>query len=288
MFEFSVRRGLCGSLFVAIAIFAATAPAFGIVVSDDPDLHEVTPTLDFDMVGKLSSAGTTSGVLIDPWHVLTAAHAVRNHLNGDVAITFTLTLSDGNHVYNVDNDNSVMHATADLAVLKLTVDTGLSGYGLYDVSTYGTEVEQEGILAGYGVSGIGVPDSTTYPKGTNRYGYNEIDDVYTESGLVYLQMDFDDPADGGGYDGLGIAKEVIFADGDSGGPTFIDDGSENLLVAGIHVRFLEEGENGSYGDTGLDVRVDTYGTWINDQIPEPVTLVLLAGGVPLVLRRKRS
>lgn len=284
MFEFSVRRGLCGSLFVAIVILAATAPASAIVVSDNPGLHEITAPSGFDMVGKLNSANGTSGVLIDPWYVLTAKHAVNNFLRDNKVITFTI----GNVAYTVDNSNSTKHATADLAVLKLTVDTGLSGYGLYDVSTYGTEVGQEGILAGYGVSGIGAPDPATYPKGTNRYGYNEIDDVYTstESGLVYLQMDFDDPADGGGYDGLGIAKEVIFADGDSGGPTFINDGSGNLLVAGIHVGF-GEGENGSYGDTGFDVRVEAYRTWITDQIPEPATLMLIAGGLPLVLGRKR-
>jgi len=271
----------------AVVFLAIATPVLGIVVSDNPVLHEVTAPSDFDMVGKVSSAGGTSGVLIDQLYVLTAAHAVKNNLNSDAAITFTL----GASVYNVDNDNSAMHAEADLAVLRLTASTGLPGYGLYDASTYGSEVGQEGVMAGFGVSGIGAPDPGTYPKGTNRYGYNEIDETVTdgETGLEYLTADFDDPSDVE-YDGLGADKEVMFADKDSGGPTFLDDGSGNLLIAGIHVALDDVDENevfGNYGDIGYDVRVDAYRAWIGEQIPEPATLGLLAAGAVFGLQRRR-
>jgi secreted trypsin-like serine protease len=82
-------------------------------------------------------------------------------------------------------------------------------------------------------------------------------------------------------------KEAMFADKDSGGPTFLDDGSENLLIAGIHLGLEVDGQTGKYGDIGLDARVSTYRDWIIDQNPEPATLMLIALGVPLVLKRKR-
>ncbi len=258
---------------VVLFLSVLLVPSYGIVVADNPDNHVVTPPSAFDMVGKLpgTAGGTTTGVLIDPWHVLTAKHAVHNYASG----TFVLDLADGSHSYswNVKSE----HSSADLAVLTLSSSTGLAGYPIY---TNNDETYKEIIMVGYGVSGIGHPDSANYPKGVvMRYGYNRVDSIYNDNGLEYLLSDFDTaPAN----------KEVMMADGDSGGPSFIDVGGV-YYIAGIHHGVSDNDDDGIYPefhDYGFDVRVSDYSDWIMQQVPEPISMLLFAVGFGLV--RKKS
>ena len=265
-----VRRILLALLLPGVLMVAAE-PSSGIVVSDDPDLHEVVAPSPYDGVGYLDRVGGSTAVLIGPWYVLTAGHCATNIEGG----TFTLHLSDGPHVYGLEE--RVIHPMADIAVIRLSADTGLPGYGLYDATD---ESGKEGILLGYGMSGVGdnvgPGGDPNYPRGINRYGYNRIDSIYADlQGVKHLQMDFDPPGSTGVFGTLGADREVMFADGDSGGPTFIESGGE-LLIAGIHVSlpFNDPNHWPEYGDIGHDVRVSSYTYWISTQmaaVPGPQT-----------------
>ena len=244
-------------------LLAAAGPAAAIVVSDDPDLHVVTAPSSYDMVGYLNTAGGTTASVVDPWFVLTAAHAV-NNISGK---TFTLYLADGTHVFSLAE--KFLHPSADLAVVRLAASTGLPGYELYDQTD---EVGRTGVLVGYGMSGTGdtVLDGgdPNYPRGTNRLGYNKIDSIYTDlDGVKHLRFDFDAPDSHGPSGTLGADREVMIAAGDSGGPLFIEG---TLLIAGVHVSVNYDDENHwpTYGDVGFDVRVSTYAAWIRSVIPD--------------------
>jgi len=260
------------ALALAILLALCAAPARGILVSDDPDLHVVTAPSEFDRVGYLSTGGGTTGMLINEWYFLTAKHAVAN-MQTTSNPRMTLHLDDGEHVYAMAEKSG--HPTADLAVVRLKASTQLAGYELY------TDIDENsliGTMVGYGMSGTGESVLTywnpsqpggdyRYPRGTLRVGYNRI---LTGSGVDYMEMDFDDPATGGFWGSLGADKEAMFGNGDSGGPTFIDDGG-TLKVAGIHSALYDVDQNGrwpDYGDIGNDVRVSTYAAWILAQMPD--------------------
>jgi len=250
------------------------APARGILVSDDPDLHEVLPPSQFDMVGYLNTGAGSTGILIDEWYFLTAKHAVAN-MYYTWNPSLILDLDDGKHWYGMAERFD--HPTADIAVVRLKKSTQMSGYELY---TDTDENGQIGTLAGYGMSGTGQSVLTywdpskpggdyRYPRGTLRMGYNRL-----LAGSDYLEIDFDDPSTGGFWGSLGADEEVMFGSGDSGGPTFIDEGG-TLKVAGVHSELFDVDGNGrwpDYGDKGRDVRVSFYAAWILGKIPnQPAT-----------------
>jgi hypothetical protein len=252
-----------------------SSSAAGIVVCNAPASHEVRPQSQFDMVGYLDSAGGTTGVLIDPYRVLTTAHAVED-ISGK---TFTLSTVDGVQVYYLTS--KMVHPSVDLVIVTLDRSTGLSGYELY---TGGAEAGKVGVLVGYGLSGTGAPDAAAYPKGTKRVGYNKINSA--TSTMFYYS--FDRPTSS---NSLGADKEAITAFGDSGGPTFIEEDGV-LKLAGIHYavsNYQNKSAYPTYGDFGYDVRVGAYASWIFQQAPEPATLTLLSVGVgALVFRRPRK
>jgi hypothetical protein len=229
------------------------------------------------MVGNMLFMGQPGGstaVLIDPWYILTAKHVLASGVMSDH--TFRLNLVDGQKDYKLTA--MFLHPTADLAVGRLDRSARLPGYPLY---TGTQEGGQAGIIVGYGISGVGGPDAN-YPRGTKRSGYNRIDAVYYDPDfcLDYLLMDFDGPNAPGPYPPgtLGLDKEVLFAPGDSGGPTFIDIGG-TLYVAGIHHSLTEGNQDNripDYTDVGWDVRVRTYAQWIASQISPLANLNLYA------------
>lgn len=269
---------------VAAAVLWLAPPAVGIVVSDDPANHEVTPPSDYDMVGLMVWRGDpgSTAILIDPWHILTAAHALYPGTLSDHR--FELHLADGTHEFQIaerfihDDYEHGVFPTVDVAVGRLDRSTGLSGYGLYALSN---EVGKIGVLVGYGMSGTGLTgQDPNYPKGTKRSGQNHIGLKYTPPGetIEYLLMDFDGPAGGGPLGGttLGAALEVMFASGDSGGPTFVSSGG-NLLVAGLNITLSDQNANGKipdFGDLGWALPVSQYRTWITNQIPPYKTLTI--------------
>jgi Trypsin len=234
----------------ALLVALVATPAIGIVVSDDPALHEVAPGLPHGMIGTINSAGDVSGVLIGPWHVLTARHA----LPSAQGKSFRMDLEGGPQSY--DFDEVYPHPTADLAVGVLSTPSPLPGYGLYTASN---EVGQEAALLGYGMSGVGRP-VVDYPRGRLRIGHNVID-IATSSALG---CDFDEPSSTGPQGSLGAGREAIQAAGDSGGALLILD-EDQWRLAGIHWAVLDADDDGvfsDYGDWGYAVRVSAFADWV--------------------------
>lgn len=208
----SLRALAVSVAFSTVAFFSSSAAA--IVVADNPAGHVVSGVSPYNMVGYYGGA---SAVLIDSTHALTAAHVASNAGLG----TMYLDLAGGRQGFSVSQVS--ICPTADLAVITLSQSTGLSGFPLY---TGTGEIGKTGILLGYGVSGTGSSDPSTYPRGTLRIGYNVIGNA---SGK-YLYMTFDAPNNKAS---LGAGMEALAAAGDSGGATLITvDGG--LYLAGIH------------------------------------------------------
>lgn len=239
------KKKLLATMAGIVVTAALTAPSMGIIVSEDPAKHLVSSSSELNMGGWLSNS--TSAVLIDPWHVLTAKHVV----SGFGTLKFTMNLPDGTKTYT--EAERFLHPTADLAVLRLSQSTGLPGYGLY---TGTDEAGKTAIIAGIGVSGIGSADASKYPRGVYRYGSNRVDTASANS----LTLDFDALGTTGTFGSLGASLEAMTALGDSGGPLWIRDPKGNLLVAGIH----NSVSGSSWGSYFVDTRVSTYATWIND------------------------
>lgn len=252
----------------------AVAPAHAIVVSDDPALHVVLdPNSSYNMVGYINQVYGATGVLIGPNMVLTAKHVVQNVPEANIGtISFTLNLPGGPRTYYASS--RAMEPDVDLALLRLTESTGMSGYGLFSGTN---EAGKTGIIVGYGTSGTGQLgwDTTNYPRGTLRWAKNKIEaesyDVYGEG---YLGFDFDGTADlpQGPWDetSLGASLEGGLAHGDSGGPLFIATNGV-LMVAGIHSYVLGAGTNaanGFYGEAGLSTRISQRQSWISEQMPD--------------------
>jgi len=261
-------------VFAAVSLIGATcASAPAIVVSDNPSAswHLVPPPSAYDGVGMLTSGGTCSAVLINPWFILTANHTLSNYQSKQ----FALDLVGGRQSFGMIE--KFEHPNVDLAVVRLKRSTEMDGYGLYRTGNPYGELGQNLYILGYGMSGtpatVGAGGDPAYPRGTKRIGQNKVNvvgDVYGD-GKEYLQYDFDPPSSTGDYWGsLGTDKEVMIGMGDSGGPSFLMSGGE-LLVAGIHVSLTDiDGDNKypEYGDFGNDLRVNAYADWIESKIPD--------------------
>ncbi len=268
---------ICGSLAFFAVICAFPVSSSAIVVCDDPAYHEYDSMPELEGVGYLSSAGGTTGVLISPVHVLTASHAVGS-ISGH---TFTLYTASGSESFGLIE--KYVHPYKDLAVVLLDRSTGLPGY---QVNSQTNEIGSEVIIVGFGESGTGMPEPGEYPRGTGRYGGNQID----RSISGYLVFDFDEPAGGGRNPPEGTSESMI-AKGDSGGPSFIVEAGK-LKIVGIHVAVMDSDGDSiypEYGDNGYDVRISAYSEWIVQQIPEPGTLIIImAGSFALTLRPRRK
>lgn len=273
----SLHSNTIGRLAFLVVIFIFPALLSAIVVSDDPALHEFDYTSEFNGVGYLSSSGGTSGVLISPHYILTAAHAVTNIRRK----TFTLDTELGQESFRLISKQ--VHPYVDLAIVRLDRNTGLPGY---KINTQLNEVGSEVFIAGFGYSGIGSTQASLYPKGIGRYGTNTID--RTIVGL--LVSDFDRNT-----------NDVMVSIGDSGGPTFMRIDGELQLV-GIHSGTSDydgDGILGEYGDRLYDIRLGAYADWINSLIPmphmtygpgvipEPGTIAIIISGGIMLIRRKR-
>ncbi len=257
-----ITSALAGAI---LCLHLAAGLAWGIVVSDDPNLHLVTPPSAYDRVAFLSTGDGSSAVLINPWYILTANHT--GFVNG----TASFYLSGGTQTYTMMEKFSCPNA--DLAVLRLNRSTGLTGYSFYDPNVYGSEIGQGGTLLGYGMSGtpatVQAGGDPNYPRGTLRIGYNKIDAIdpnYSNHGQC-LQMDFDSPSTHGPNGSLGADKEAMVALGDSGGAVFINAGG-SLRLAGIHVAVAPYDLNHwpKYGDFSYHVRTAAYTPWIGSKV----------------------
>ncbi|MFB2897231.1 trypsin-like serine protease, partial [Aerosakkonemataceae cyanobacterium BLCC-F50] len=250
-------------------------------------------------------------------HILTAAHCLTDDfgLNITNAATAFFNLPTGR--FGINTANIFIYPDwggfadsdsfgGDLAILELA-SVAPEAAQRYDIYRNTDEIGQVSVKVGYGVSGQGNQgfNSSNFPFGVKRSGQNVYEVLVEDldSGILpnaILLYDFDNGLpENNAFEffdlpdlGLGL-QEVMAAPGDSGGPTFI-----NGLIAGItslNVCFskfnclsppdIDNILNASFGEFGVDTRVSTYASYIDDvlagnitptsKVPEPNTIFAL-------------
>ena len=314
-----------GRLFATVT--SIDEPRFNIVpvvvTSDSAGSHTTTNgvnafSVDHHGVGEFSSGtnNCTGSLLSDGRSVLTAAHCVTPPSASATFVNaagtpFSQTATGSALAINPSYDGNVIHGH-DIAVVTFptTFDPSIPRYEI--VSSGFDAIGQQGVVFGFGMSGIGSTGGTI-ARGTKRAGLIEYESLGLgtkgEAGWLndntQLVADFDsglaandafnvvygDPAD------LGFGNdEVGFATGDSGGPTFYMDGGAFRIGAV---------SSWVANDTASDVLVGTSFTWgefngsanlgessmnafVINAIPEPGPVSLMAWALGMIgIRRRR-
>lgn len=254
------------------------------------------------------NGGTFSGVLLDPWHVLTAAHvvagrpagAIQFRLNAGPAETLAasaVTVHPG-FTGTTPGIDGVWHD--DLAIVRLAAPaTSATGYALYTGPAAGKTVA----LAGYGGTGDGTngvtagADASVKRSGQNRVDLLLPDDDGSGAAEVFV-FDFDGPTPASNVFGppssgnltLGENVEAQFAGGDSGSPVFVLEGGiwKILGVANFNGSTTDlPGSNLLFGSIGGGSLVAPYADWIaqttvTTPVPEADTWAMLLVGLGML------
>lgn len=295
-------------------LFCLPAPAHALVGGA---IDANTATSPWAGVGAVVVNGNPySGVLLDPWHVLTAAHVVAGSPAGSIAFQLNAgspeTLAAAavsvfpGYTGTTPGTDGVWHD--DLAIVRLATPASTAiGYTLYTGPAQGKTVS----LVGYGAGGDGTRGVTTGANASvKRAGQNHIDQVLTDddgsgAGEVFV-FDFDGPTAASNVFGpttpgnltLGASIEAQFAGGDSGSPVFVNDGGtwKILGIANFNGSTTNlPGSNVLFGSLGGGSLVAPYADWIASTVAMPVPeadtwMLLLAGlgavGLAARLRRR--
>ncbi|HTQ11859.1 MAG TPA: hypothetical protein VMI31_17485 [Fimbriimonadaceae bacterium] len=231
------------------------------------------PDTTFSMVGQFGGA---SGVAIDPYWVLTAAH-----------VDGSLFVLPGIGTYNVVQD--VRNPTADLRLLE--VDQPMPVYSRLDLQN---DVGATVAFAGFGLTGLPRDDGTgfdmTGADGNRHTANNRIDYslfiAETNSDGYWFTLDAPGTANA-------VAGEGGISFGDSGGGWFRQQGGSWLLVATNDTIDYAPGTTDFYtwGATGAGVLDASYADWIGGYVPaavpEPLSIVVISGGLLSLLARRR-
>ena len=250
---------------------------------------------------------------------------------GNVVVPFTTSGVTTHPSFTGDT-----HAGFDLAVISLAapVEVSVPRYDIFRGP--GTELGVPGVKVGYGRSGHGntgegPPDPPGIRAGTKRAGLNEWESpgpggsLFSVPGFsndqVMLMYDFDNGLatnDAFGFFAgtsgpLGSAGNPAFDDpagfgldevkaggGDSGGPTFVEDGGD-LVIAGVTSYGLSlafsngdssdliSGPGSSFGEFAVDVRVASpeIANFIDGLVPEPSSGLLATLAMCVVVANMR-
>jgi len=271
-----------------------------------------------------SSGGTFSGVLIDPWHVLTAAHVVYGKRNspGDVVVNLNvggnLTSRINAGLISIPSTYNPAAASGgpanwpdDIAVVRLSqpVPTGVRTYGLFGGTPGLNGASRVFTMVAYGGYADGTSPSVT--TGSNpavkRVGQNRVDALLagaaTPGVARVFVFDLDGPTGATNVFGLatdaanltlGAGTEAGYAGGDSGSPIFVLDGGE-WKVAGVGAFNGDPaaipGGSLQFGAIGGGILVAPYADWIQQQtllpVPEPETYALMLAGLACVVYAAR-
>jgi hypothetical protein len=297
---------------IAFAIMAALSNTSALALvggSVDENLASST----WAGVGAVTINGSVySGVLLDSYHVLTAAHVVGGQvgtpgnvnfsLNAGGNLTQTLSATSislySGYTGTTPGTDGVWHDDLAIITLSTAVTGGVSGYDLYGGSLSGQTLT----LVGYGGGGDGVNGVTSGANASvKRVGQNNVDELLVDDDGGSLdevfKFDFDGPDSGSNVFGapkpsnltLGATIEAQYASGDSGSPVFVYDNGL-WKIAGIGTfhgsTALSSDSTVLFGSIGGGTIVAPYISWIESTVaapvPEPQTWMMLLVGMGLV------
>jgi len=288
----------------ALALLALPAAAVTIVdPADDPtvgaqDYRDLAA--GFPSVGELTGPGQSgSGVLIGSDWVLTAGHIA-------FAKGSTATFAIGGTNYAVSSsithpDYSFGSLASDLGLVRLANPvTGIPVVRTHQFTDSLLPTGLEAVWVGYGFTGTGL-DGASPPLELRAFtnvidGFGpDFEDLFPSSFVA----DFDRP-DGStnavGSTTAATRLEGNVAPGDSGGGVFVEiDGEYRLIGINSYTATLDSfpaGSNSRYGALSGATNLQGFHAWIAAEtgilpVPEPTTLLLLAPGLALAMRRRR-
>ncbi len=284
------------------------------------------------MVGGVQESYICSGALVGKRQVISAGHCVDTDGNGTL-IDLTQPGNDVRVVFNNAGDFTQINTASavsmdpdfagfgncpagmdsfclndDISVITLSQDAP-AGAQIYKVATSPLSSGTHIMMAGYGTSGDGINGFTVDPAfNVKRTGENIMDmfDGNDEAGWTGSNEVWYADFDGNGQDSfcalfgvctpqLANDRESGIGGGDSGGPSFVNEYGEMMLVANntFDGGFAGQTE-GTFGTYFGGVVLGSYMDYLQSAtagqitfVPEPGSLALLGIGTLMLARKRR-
>ncbi|MFM8251567.1 MAG: trypsin-like serine protease [Planctomycetota bacterium] len=265
---------------------------------DSPNLRvdANVDTSPFGGVGSITINTRRSGYIctgtpVSSIHIVTASHCIdinsdgkSNSKDGITGITFNIN-DAGTYSSRIAATSWVTHpdftgfnrpsVNDDIAIITLSqpIPATVPRYGLFTGSLAGQTIT----MVGYGQSGDGINGYTVNASYTvKRVGQNVVDAFYAQDDAgrtaanEVFRFDFDRANGTNGPLGgpsLGNLTETTLGGGDSGGPSFVFDGT-NYLLAGVNTFSQSNGTIAApkFGSLGGGMAIPAYADWINSVV----------------------